>query len=175
MVLYVLYLVRQSGLHPNVFATRMLKLDTISWRPFNKMFRISKTLRLATNCHVCLPDEKTLGCHQTWLENPRWNGGNWENHRWTLAMFQPEAYRPTIWTSAVLFPDQGPMGYVDAWRNKSGDPSAVAAFHVKKGRSERPFPARSRRGVGLGGPWWQNSEARKVECHRVDLFDGHLF
>ena len=119
--------------------------------------------------------KKTLGCHQTWLENPRRNGGNWENHRWTLAMFQPEAYRPTIWTSAVLFPDQGPMGYVDPWRSKSGDPSAVAAFHVKKGRSERPFPARSRRGVGLGGPWWQNSEARKVECHRVDLLDGQSF
>ena len=58
MVLYVLYLVRQSGPHPNVFATRRWKLDTISWRPFNKMFRISKALRLATNCHVCLPDEK---------------------------------------------------------------------------------------------------------------------
>ena len=27
--------------HPNVFATRMWQLDTISWRPFTKMFRFS--------------------------------------------------------------------------------------------------------------------------------------
>ena len=119
--------------------------------------------------------KKTLGCHQTWLENPRRNGGNWENHRWTLAMFQPEAYRPTIWTSAVLFPDQGPMGYVDPWRSKSGDPSAVAAFHVKKGRSERPFPARSRHGVGLGGPCGRTLKQGRLNAIELTCSMGSHF
>ena len=94
--------------------------------------------------------KKTLGCHQTWLENPRRNGGNWENHPWTLAMFQPEAYRPTIWTSAVLFPAPRSHGVCWPMAEQVGRSISSCCISCEKRAVRATFPCTF---PARGGPW----------------------